>query len=45
MANSLLPPTTDDLWRECASWLTRCEILPPDHKANSPESEIRVLGE
>lgn len=34
----------DDLWRECAAWLTRCKIIPPDHKANWPDSEIRVLA-
>lgn len=34
----------DDLWRECASWLTRCKVIPADHKANLPESEIRVLA-
>lgn len=34
----------DDLWRECANWLTRCAIIPPDHKANWPDSEIRVLA-
>lgn len=34
----------NDLWRECVSWLTRCKIIPPDHKANWPEAEIRVLA-
>lgn len=34
----------DDLWRECAAWLTRCNVIPPDHKANGPDSEIRVLA-
>lgn len=34
----------DDLWRECAAWLTRCSVIPPDHKANGPDSEIRVLA-
>lgn len=22
----------DDLWRECAAWLTRCKIIPGDHR-------------
>lgn len=22
----------DDLWRECAAWLTRCKIIPSDHR-------------
>lgn len=35
---------TDDLWRECAAWLTHCKVIPPDHKANWPESEIRILA-
>lgn len=34
----------NDLWRECAAWLTRCNVIPPDHKVNSPESEIRLLA-
>lgn len=34
----------EDLWRECASWLTRCKVIPVDHKANLPDSEIRVLA-
>lgn len=35
---------SDDLWRECAAWLTRCKAISPDHKANLPDSEIRVLA-
>lgn len=35
---------SDDLWRECAVWLTRCKAIPADHKANWPDSEIRVLA-
>lgn len=35
---------TDDLWRECVAWLTRCKVIPADHKANWPDSEIRVLA-
>ncbi|XP_037938230.1 protein vav isoform X2 [Teleopsis dalmanni] len=36
--------TNNDLWRECAAWLTRCQIIQSDHKANWPDSEIRVLA-
>lgn len=25
----------DDLWRECAAWLTRCKIIPADHRLNT----------
>lgn len=35
---------SDDLWRECTEWLTKCKAIPADHKANWPESEIRVLA-
>lgn len=34
MATSLVEDG-DFLWRECASWLTRCKIIPPDHNVNS----------
>uniref|UniRef100_A0A1Q3G400 Putative rho guanine nucleotide exchange factor vav3 n=2 Tax=Culex tarsalis TaxID=7177 RepID=A0A1Q3G400_CULTA len=34
----------DELWRECAAWLTRCGIIPADHIANQPESEIKTLA-
>ncbi|XP_053688911.1 protein vav [Sabethes cyaneus] len=34
----------EDLWRECAAWLTRCKVIPVDHKANQPESEIKTLA-
>lgn len=40
MANAL--PT--ELWRDCAKWLTQCKVIPPEHKANWPDSEIRVLA-
>ncbi|XP_055374757.1 protein vav isoform X2 [Condylostylus longicornis] len=35
---------SENLWRECSAWLTRCKILAPDHKANWKTSEIRVLA-
>lgn len=34
----------DDLWRECASWLTKCQQIPPDHKANNWESDPKILA-
>lgn len=34
----------DDLWRECSAWLTRCQVIPPDHKANWPDSQIHILA-
>lgn len=33
-----------DLWKECASWLTRCGVLRPDHKANWPEATLSDLA-
>ncbi|XP_023037071.1 protein vav isoform X3 [Drosophila willistoni] len=33
-----------DLWRECVAWLTRCKIIPLDHKAALPDAEIRILA-
>lgn len=35
---------SEDLWRECASWLTRCSLLRPDHKANWPTSTTHDLA-
>lgn len=35
---------SDDLWRECVAWLTKCKAIPSDHKANWSDSEIRVLA-
>ncbi|XP_058458710.1 protein vav isoform X2 [Malaya genurostris] len=34
----------EELWRECAAWLTRCKMIPEDHKANQPYSEIKSLA-
>lgn len=34
----------EDLWRECASWLTRCGLLRPDHKSNWESSSIHDLA-
>ncbi|CAH0722170.1 unnamed protein product, partial [Brenthis ino] len=35
---------SEDLWRDCASWLTRCGLLRPDHKANWDKSTIHDLA-
>uniref|UniRef100_A0A8D8PZX5 Protein vav n=1 Tax=Cacopsylla melanoneura TaxID=428564 RepID=A0A8D8PZX5_9HEMI len=34
----------DNLWRECASWLTRCGVLREDHKANWPDASMSDLA-
>ncbi|XP_004928811.1 protein vav isoform X2 [Bombyx mandarina] len=34
----------EELWRDCASWLTRCGLLRPDHKANWETSTIHDLA-
>lgn len=44
VAGSLNNSSNSDLWRECVDWLTRCQIIQPDHMANAPTSEIRVLA-
>lgn len=41
---SLNNSSNNDLWRECVDWLTRCQIIQPDHMANAPTSAIRVLA-
>lgn len=35
---------SDDLWRECAAWLTRCGVLREDHKANWSEASMSDLA-
>ncbi|KAM7346483.1 vav guanine nucleotide exchange factor isoform 1-T1 [Cochliomyia hominivorax] len=44
VATSLNNSSNSDLWRECVDWLVRCQIIQPDHMANAPTSEIRVLA-
>ncbi|XP_059607370.1 protein vav isoform X2 [Phlebotomus argentipes] len=34
----------DDLWKSCLSWLIQCRVIPSDHKAAWPDSEIKVLA-
>lgn len=34
----------DNLWRECADWLTRFKVIPVDHSLMRSDSEIRVLA-
>lgn len=36
--------STDELWKQCASWLTRWGMLRPDHRANWPEACIADLA-
>lgn len=31
-------------WKECADWLTRCDVLRQDHKANWPEASCSDLA-
>ncbi|KAH8291651.1 hypothetical protein KR018_010119 [Drosophila ironensis] len=38
------PGLNSDLWRECVAWLSRCKVIPPDHKAAQPDAEIRILA-
>lgn len=34
----------DMLWRECVTWLIRCEVLPPDHRVTLPNSQVLDLA-
>ncbi|CAG9815552.1 unnamed protein product [Phaedon cochleariae] len=34
----------DELWRECAAWLTRWDMLRKDHKVNWPTASIADLA-
>ncbi|CAG9856236.1 unnamed protein product [Phyllotreta striolata] len=34
----------DELWRECAEWLIRWEVLPGNHRANGPSACIADLA-
>lgn len=34
----------DELWRDCALWLTRWEVLRSDHRANWPQATIVDLA-
>lgn len=34
----------DNLWKDCVAWLIQCKVIPPDHKANWPDSEIKILA-
>lgn len=42
MATSIV--SSEDLWRECANWLTRCDVLRSDHRANWPTAGIVDLA-
>ncbi|XP_014668466.1 PREDICTED: proto-oncogene vav-like isoform X2 [Priapulus caudatus] len=33
------------LWKECASWLIRCGILPSDHKVTWPNAQVFDLAQ
>lgn len=34
----------ENLWRDCVQWLIHCKVIPPDHKAQWPDSEIKILA-
>ncbi|KAF5293253.1 hypothetical protein FQA39_LY13652 [Lamprigera yunnana] len=36
--------SSDELWRECASWLTQWDVLRSDHRANWPTAGIVDLA-
>lgn len=41
---STLAMAENNLWRDCVNWLIQCKVIPPDHKANWPDSEIKILA-
>lgn len=38
------PENNDELWRKCASWLTKWELIRKDHKSNWPTACIADLA-
>ncbi|XP_045469338.1 protein vav isoform X2 [Harmonia axyridis] len=44
MASAFPEEGNDELWQECAAWLTRWEMLRSDHRANWPEACIADLA-
>jgi guanine nucleotide exchange factor VAV len=36
--------SSDELWRESAKWLTKCKIIPEDHRINRSESDIKLFA-
>lgn len=36
--------SSDELWRECAEWLTRCDVIRRDHRVNLPTAGIVHLA-
>lgn len=36
--------SSDELWKECAKWLTKWGMLRSDHKANWPDAGIADLA-
>lgn len=43
-SNICLSKMANDLWRDCANWLTRFGLLRQDHKANWPEATLTDLA-
>lgn len=35
---------SDELWRESAAWLTKCQIIPRDHRINGSDSDIKLFA-
>lgn len=36
--------SNDELWRECAAWMTQWEIIRQDHKSNWPSACVADLA-
>lgn len=34
----------EENWKDCVKWFTRVGLLPPEHRANSPQASIKDLA-
>jgi guanine nucleotide exchange factor VAV len=44
VVNLRIMASGSESWKECAGWLTRCDVLRQDHKANWPEASCSDLA-
>jgi hypothetical protein len=44
VGNLRIMASGSESWKECAEWLTRCDVLRQDHKANWPEASCSDLA-
>ncbi|PNF32490.1 Protein vav [Cryptotermes secundus] len=44
VGNLRIMASGSESWKECSDWLTRCDVLRQDHKANWPEASCSDLA-